>query len=263
MKIETIQTIIHEKMEAEEELDKMRRRLGDLKITQKIEESRATKSLFIAEKNIEINNLRKAIEVLNKEAEEVARRESALVKYNRYLEDENEQLERRLKAKDMFNLQYVNRTIATERLLEDSHFEEDVNILKNQMVTETSQFEMDIRNFHDENVLLKNLNKNLKSRAKTLIEEQEKKPNLETPALNCGVRHQFALSGKPSAWNRSRTQALHPRPSPKNARSVRRTYSPRRPPCSIPAGTSFVAKFGPCMTCPTCSVPYSNFNLVE
>ena len=235
MQVETVETIMHEIKEAEGERDMLMKRLEDLKKNQESEEgSRLTRS--IKDKNSEIITLKTNIEGLEGKAREVARRESALIKYNKYLEYTNEQLEKRLKAKDEFNVQYINRTMATERLLEDSNFGQDVEKLGDQMEKETRDFDRDFLTLHDENVLLRSLYRSLKSRAMELIEEEpQPSPALAPFTEECPICLADIFAAPAAVLD----------------------------PCGHFFHATCVAKLNAQKTCPTCCLPYTHFNMVE
>ena len=262
LQVETVETIPHEKVESEGERDMLKKRLKDLKKNLESEEGkRLTRS--IKEKNSEINALKTKIDVLEEKAREVVSRESVLKKYNHYLESTNELLEGRLKAKDEFNLQYINRTMATERLLEESNFGQDVEELEDQMEKEISEFERYSVALHDDNVSLRNLYKSLKSRAMELIEEQKKMPNISNPALIGETLTSSELYAIPK----------EPRSSPAFV-----TVTEECPICLADIFAAPAAVLDPCghffheicittlnanKTCPTCCVPHSHLNIVD
>ena len=259
-----VETIVHEKVEAEGERDMLKKRLKDLKKNQEGGEGRRlTRS--IKEKNSEIDTLKMKIEGLEDRAREVLSRESALMKYNRNLEYKNGQLESRMKAKDEFNVRYINRTMATEMLLEDSNFGPNVEELEDQMEKEIIEFERDSLALHDENVTLRILYTSLKSRARELVEEQKKMPH---PAL---------LRDTLSTFTSAERHAIPKEPQP----SLTLTPAPVTEECPIcladifaaptavlnPCGHFFhvpcVANLNADKTCPTCCLPYTHFNMVE
>ena len=246
MQGETVETICTKIRKLDKERHMLMKRLEDLKKNQDSEEgSRLTRS--IKDKNSEINTLKTNIEGLEGKAREVASRESALIKYNKYLEYTNEQLEKRLKAKDKFNVQYINRTMATERLLEDCNFGQDFEELVVQMEKETS--DSDCPTLHDENVLLRNLYESLKARAMELIEEQ---------TLTSAERHAIPEDPQPNPALAPVTEEC-----PICLADIFAAPAAVLDPCGHFFHATCVAKLNARKTCPTCCLPYTHFNMVE
>ena len=253
------ETVMQEKLEAEAERDELKKRLEDLKNIHEIEDGRTLLRRSINHKNTEIITLTTKLDDLGLEAGEVASRESALMKHNKYLERNNEQLEERLITKDEFNVQYINRTMMTERLLEDYYFEKDVEQLEDQMEKENREFDRNIRILRKENAVLRNQYKSLRSRAMELMEDQKKKPNIPGPALTCETSTSAQRDAAPK----------EPQPSPATEEcpiclvDIFAASPAVLDPCGHFFHATCVAKFNADKSCPTCCLPYTHFNVVE
>ena len=96
----------------------------------------------------------------------------------------------------------------------------------------------------------------------TLLEEQEEKPNLESPALNCGM--ETSIRAERQAVGVEPLAGSSPAPTteecPVCSADIFAAPAAVLDPCGHFFHATCVAKFD---TCPTCSLPYKHFNMVE